>query len=150
MPAAAGVQRFAGLMPSGVYGQRASQALLDAAERAGGRVVAMQTYTREPASVRAAVGRLNLQGEYDAVLVADGSRIASLAAAAVRAGPSREARVLGTELWATEANLSDQRALHGAWFAAASNQMFDQLRARYRARYGAIHTGSPAWDMTRC
>jgi ABC-type branched-subunit amino acid transport system substrate-binding protein len=132
-----GVQRFAGLMPSGVYGQRASQALLDAAERVGGRVVAMQTYAREPASVRAAVGRLNLQGAYDAVLVADGSRIASLAAATVRAGPSREARVLGTELWATEANLSDQRALQGAWFAAASNQMFDQLRARYRARYGS-------------
>jgi ABC-type branched-subunit amino acid transport system substrate-binding protein len=129
----AGVQRFAGLVPSGVYGQRAAQALIDAVERSGGRMVAMQTFAREPAAIRAAAARLNAQSPYDAVLIADNARIAALAAPAVRDG----ARVLGTELWATEPQLSEQRALHGAWFAGAASGLFDQLSTRYRARYRA-------------
>ncbi|HEX8401733.1 MAG TPA: penicillin-binding protein activator [Allosphingosinicella sp.] len=132
-----GVQRFAGLIPSGVYGQRASGALITAVERAGGRMVAMQTYARSPASVRAAVGRLDAQSGYDAVLIADGGRMAAVAASAIRSGPSRAARILGTELWAAEADLASQSALHGAWFAAAPGGMFDQLGTRYRARYGS-------------
>jgi ABC-type branched-subunit amino acid transport system substrate-binding protein len=132
-----GVQRFAGLMPTGVYGQRASQALIAAVERAGGRMVAMQTYARQPAALRAAVSRLGMQSGYDAVLVADSSRIAASAAPAIRSGASGAARILGTELWGTETSLVGQRALHGAWFAAPPGAMFDQLSSRYRARFGS-------------
>lgn len=129
----AGVERFAGLLPTGTYGQRASQALIAAVESAGGRMVAMQTFARTPAAIRAAAVRLNAQSPYDAVLIADNARLAAAAAPVLRGG----ARILGTELWATEANLSAQAALHGAWFAAAPNSMFDRLRERYRARYGS-------------
>ena len=96
----------------------------------------MQGYERSPASLRAAVGRLSEQSGYDAVLIADGSRIAATAAPLIRSGPSSEARILGTELWNTESNLSAQVPLRGAWFATVPDTMFDQLRGRYRTRYG--------------
>src|SRR3954471_5123267 len=68
-----GLDRFAALTPSGTYGKRAAQALLDATQR-GGEVTAMETYDREPASLRAAVVRVSAKGAYDALLVADSGR----------------------------------------------------------------------------
>ena len=47
----------------------------------------------------------------------------------------RGPKILGTELWATESDLGRTPALRGAWYAAASDVMFNQLRTRYRARY---------------
>lgn len=135
---AQGLERFAGLIPAGVYGQRSSQALIASVERAGGRMVAMQTFERNPGQLRAAIGRLNGQAGYDAVLIADNSRIAATAVPAIRSGPSANARILGTELWNTETNLPAQAPLRGAWFAAVPDAMFNQLRTRYRARYGTF------------
>jgi ABC-type branched-subunit amino acid transport system substrate-binding protein len=131
-----GVQRFAALTPQGVYGRRASQAMIEAVERAGGRMVAMQEFGRTPAAMRAAVATLNGQGAYDAVLIADSGKTAAAVAALVRSGPSGRARILGTELWSTEAGLAALPALRGAWFASASDTMFNQFKTRYRARYG--------------
>jgi ABC-type branched-subunit amino acid transport system substrate-binding protein len=133
-----GMTRFAALIPQGVYGQRASQAMIAAVEQSGGRMVAMQNFDRTAAGARTAVGRLNAQGAFDAVLIADGGPSAIAAAQALKASPARNARILGTELWAAESNLSQQAALRGAWFASPSDTMFNQLRARYRARYGRI------------
>jgi ABC-type branched-subunit amino acid transport system substrate-binding protein len=126
-----GMSRFAALTPNGVYGQRAGQAMIDAVEQAGGRLVGMQSFDRDAASLRAAVTKVGAQGAYDAVLIADSGRIAALAAPMVH-GP----KILGTELWAAEGDLGRTPALRGAWYAAASDTMFNQLRARYRARYG--------------
>jgi ABC-type branched-subunit amino acid transport system substrate-binding protein len=131
-----GVERFAALVPQGVYGRRASQAMIEAVEDAGGRMIAMQEYDRAPASMRAAVGRLNGQGTFDAVLIADGGRNAATMATLIQSGPSRGARILGTELWSTETGLAKLSSLRGAWFASASDAMFNQLRNRYRTRYG--------------
>ncbi|HEV2747504.1 MAG TPA: penicillin-binding protein activator [Allosphingosinicella sp.] len=130
------VERFAGLAPDGDYGRRSSQALIAAVERSGGRVVAMQTYSGTPQSLRSAVTRLNGQSGYDAVLIADTGRAAAGAAPLIRSGPSPEAKILGTEIWKTEANLGANPALRGAWFASVPDTMFNQLRTRYRARYG--------------
>ena len=131
-----GVQRFGALVPQGVYGRRASQAMIAAVERSGGRMVGMQEYDRTSAGMRAAVSRLNEQGRYDAVLIADSGRNAAAVATFVRAGPSRAARLLGTELWGAESALPTYAPLRGAWFASPSDAMFNQLRTRYRARYG--------------
>src|SRR4051812_35056894 len=95
-----GVERFAALTPNGVYGRRAAQAMVEATR--GAHLLGMQSFDRDAAAIRAAVGRLNGQGAYDAVLVADSGRTAALALPAIRAG-SPGARILGTELWATEA-----------------------------------------------
>jgi branched-chain amino acid transport system substrate-binding protein len=123
--------RFAALTPNGVYGRRAGEAMIDIVAHAGGRLIGMQSFDRDPASIRAAVTRVSAQGAYDAVLIADSGRIAAIAAPMIR-GP----KLLGTELWATESDLGRTAALRGGWYAAASDTMFNQLRARYRTRYG--------------
>jgi branched-chain amino acid transport system substrate-binding protein len=133
----AGLEQFGAVTPTGVYGRRASQAMIDTVERSGGRLVAMQSYDAGPAGLRTAVGRLHALGTYDAVLIADGGRSAALAAPLLKTGSSAGIRLLGTELWATETSLGRTPALRGAWYASVSDNMFNQLRTRYRARYGA-------------
>ncbi|MDP9413092.1 MAG: penicillin-binding protein activator [Pseudomonadota bacterium] len=143
-----GVQRFAGLIPEGDYGVRSGQALARAVEGSGGRLVASQTFGRTPAALRSAAIRLNAQSPYDAVLIADNGRIAMSAATTIRSGPSNTARILGTELWRNETALAGSVPMRGAWFASVPNGMFDQLRTRYRARYGKIpyRLGSLGYD----
>jgi ABC-type branched-subunit amino acid transport system substrate-binding protein len=126
-----GLNRFAALTPNGVYGERAGRAMQEVVAQSGGRLVGMQSFDRDAASIRAAVTRIAAQGAYDAILIADSGRVAALAAPMLR-GP----RILGTELWATEGDLGRTPSLRGAWYAAASDVMFNQLRTRYRARYG--------------
>ncbi len=130
-----GAQRFGGLVPTGVYGQRTGQALTRAVEAAGGNLVGMQSYDRTPGNLRAAATRLNAQGRHDAVLVADSVQAALQAMPVVRA-TSPQPRLLGTELWATETNPGANVGLRGAWFAAPSDANFGAFRTRYRARYG--------------
>lgn len=129
-----GLVRFAGLNPQGVYGRRSAQAMIRAVEGAGGRLIAMQEYT--PATVRSAISQLNGQGGFDALLIADSAKGASLVATSVKASPARNARLLGTELWAADPTIGTFAPLRGAWFASPSDTMFNQFRTRYRARYG--------------
>jgi branched-chain amino acid transport system substrate-binding protein len=127
-----GVERFAALTPNGVYGRRAGEAMRDIVAHQGGRLVGMQSFDRDAASLRAAVTRIGAQGAYDAVLIADNGHVAALAAPLVKGH-----RILGTELWATEGDLGRTPSLRGAWYAAASDTLFSQLRTRYRARFGS-------------
>ena len=46
MPARQGVTNFAGLVPNGTYGERASTAFLRAVEAGHGQVLSLQTYAR--------------------------------------------------------------------------------------------------------
>lgn len=131
-----GAQRFGALVPVGIYGQRTGQALTRAVEAAGGNLVGMQSYDRTPGNLRGAATRLNAQGRYDAVLIADGAQVAVQAIPMVRA-TSPQPRILGTELWATESNLGGNVGLRGAWFAAPSDANFGAFRTRYRARYNS-------------
>ena len=128
-----GATRFAALVPTGIYGQRAAQAMLETVRDTGGRLVAIETFNRTANAVRAAAASLNAKGGADAVLIADAGRIAAVAAPALKVGP----RLLGTELWARDRTLGATPALRGAWYAAAPDARFNQLVTRYRARYGA-------------
>jgi branched-chain amino acid transport system substrate-binding protein len=127
-----GAARFGVLAPTGVYGQRASEALLAAVQRSGGEVGSLESYNRTPAAVRSAMLKLNSKGRFDAVLVADSGRIAAVAGPLVKSGT----RILGTELWGTDRTLGQTAALRGAWYAAVPNVRFNQLVTRYRAQYG--------------
>ncbi|SFR78415.1 penicillin-binding protein activator [Sphingomonas jatrophae] len=130
-----GMTRFAGLVPGGIYGRTASAVLIRAVEQAGGSVAAMQTYERQPQAIAAAVARLGRE-PYDAVLIADGARVAIQAAPLVRRGGGAKAKLLGTELWETDPAMATSAALNGAWFASVSDTMYRQLSTKYRARYG--------------
>ncbi|WP_380878259.1 penicillin-binding protein activator [Sphingomonas sp. DBB INV C78] len=131
-----GASKFAGLMPTGLYGRNASNALIHAAEASGGSVVSLQTFDRSPKSLTTAIGKLRQSGDYDAVLIADGGRIAIQAAPQIRKTGGATAQILGTELWATESTLATNPAMNGAWFASVQENMYRQLATKYRARFG--------------
>ncbi len=132
-----GVSTFAGLVPNGLYGERASTAFLRAVEGAGGQVVSLQTYGRTTGAVTAAAQRLVAKAPYDAVLVADGGAIAAAAAGAVKRGSGATTRLLGTELWNSENGIAGRPALAGAWYASVSNALYRQYAVKYRSRFGA-------------
>lgn len=131
-----GVSTFAGLVPNGLYGDRASTAFLRAVEGAGGQVVSLQTYDRTPGAVGQAVLRLNAKAPYGAVLIADSGSPAAVAAPLIKRGAGASTRVLGTELWNSEAGITAKPQLNGAWFASVSDTLYRQYATKYRARFG--------------
>lgn len=131
-----GLSRFGALVPRGVYGERSGNALLRAVEQAGGTVVSMQTFDRSPASITAAVKKLQASSSYDALLIADSGRVAIQIAPIVRKNGGASARLLGTELWNADTSLAASPVLRGAWFASVSDGLYRQLANKYRARYG--------------
>ncbi len=134
---AKGLSKFAALIPKGVYGERSGTSLLRAVEAEGGTVVSMQTFDRTPASMTAAVKKLQASSSYDALLIADSGRVAMQLAPIVRKNGGATARLLGTELWNTDRGLASTPALRGAWFASVSDGLYGQLAGKYRARYGS-------------
>lgn len=128
-----GVNRVAALIPTGVYGQRASSSLIASARAQGVTVSDIETYDRSPASLANAVRQMKAKGSYDAVLIADGARIAIQAGPLIGPGP----RLLGTELWSGEATVARSPALRGAWFAAVSDARWPQFQQSYRSRFGS-------------
>lgn len=130
-----GVNTFAALVPRGEYGERASSAFMDAVRAGGGKVLEMEAYDRSSASVTAAAKRLQAKGGFDAVLIADGGSLSAKGAAQVRAGAAKP-RILGTELWSGEKEITASPALNGAWFASVSDGRFAQFAKSYRTRFG--------------
>ena len=141
---ARGAQRIGALVPAGVYGERAAEALRSSLQASGGTLGAVETFSRSTAGVRTAANALNAKGRHDSILIADSSRIAAQAALSLKAG----SRLLGTELWGNDRTIDTNARLRGSWFAAAPDARFDQLVTRYRARYGKIpyRLGSLGYD----
>lgn len=132
-----GVSTFAGLMPVGLYGERASTAFLRAVEGAKGEVSSLQTYDRSSGSLSSAVGKLAGASPFQAVLIADGGASASTAASMIRRNrAAASARILGTELWNSETTIATRPGLNGAWFASVPDNLYRQYAAKYRARFG--------------
>ena len=130
---ASGVKRIAGLIPTGVFGQRASSALVATARDEGIAVAGVETYDRSNTSIGGAIRRLTERADFDAVLIADGPRLSMQAAPLVGNGH----RILGTELWAGDIALSRSASLRGAWFAALSDARFPRFSVTYKTRFGA-------------
>lgn len=127
-----GVNRLGALVPGGVYGQRVTAALTASARQDGLTVTGVETYARGNTSVASAVRRIKAKGPVDALLIADGPRIALTAAP--QAGGTR---LIGTELWSGDAAVAKSPAMKGAWFAAVSDRRFGQFEQSYRNRFGA-------------
>lgn len=132
-----GVTRFGALVPGGDYGQHATAALTSAVRAAGGSVVASETYDRGNTSITSAAGRLKAKGGYDAVLIADGARMAVRAAPLLKSVGGVGPRILGTELWSGESAVLATPALRGAWFASVSDARYAKFVSSYKARFGA-------------
>ena len=132
---AQGARRFAALIPGGDYGRRAAEAFTQSVARVGGTLVATERYDRGNTSIVSAAERLKAKGGYDAVLIADGARLAAMAAGAVKEGGA-QVFILGTELWSGEASLANSSAMRGAWFSAVSDQRYRQFVSSYESRFG--------------
>jgi len=131
-----GINRFAGVVASNVYGQRAQSNLTTAVRAAGGILVGIQETNGTAASAEAAARRLSQMGAIDAILVADSGRAAITIVPALRRGGLRTAKVLGTDLWNIEGTLAGSPPIYGAWFASVSDTLFTQYAAKYRDRFG--------------
>ncbi len=132
-----GATRFAAIVPDGEYGQRAAAALRTAVLDNGGTVAGVETFARGNTSIVSAASRLAARGGYDAVLVADGARLAAQAAGVLRPRGTGTVQILGTELWSGESEVTRTAALRGAWFSAISDGRFKRFSDTYKARFGA-------------
>ncbi|WP_245646800.1 penicillin-binding protein activator [Sphingomonas soli] len=132
-----GITQFAGLIPTGLYGERASTALLRSVEGTGGKVLAMETFDSRPGSMTNAVTKLG-RVPYQAILIAGSGGSAVTAAPVIRRSPGgKTARILGTELWNTDSGIGGNAVLNGAWFASVPDNYYRQYATKYRARFGA-------------
>jgi ABC-type branched-subunit amino acid transport system substrate-binding protein len=130
-----GSSRFAAIVPDGEYGQRAEAALRTAVVASGGQFVSSETYARGNTSAVSAAQRLRQHGGFDTVLIADGARIAALAAAELRPR-GVTTQLLGTELWSGESVIARTSALRGAWFSTVSDARFKRFSDSYAERFG--------------
>jgi ABC-type branched-subunit amino acid transport system substrate-binding protein len=131
-----GMNRFAGVVASNVYGQRAQSNLTTAVRAAGGVLVGIQESNGTAASADAAARRLAQLGPIDAVLIADNGRAAITTVPALRRSGLRTAKILGTDLWNIDGTLAGSSPLYGAWFASVSDTLYTQYATKYRARFG--------------
>lgn len=160
-----GVTRFAALIPSGIYGQRAATAFLRAVEANGGSVVSVVNYTRTQQKLLAAARQVTNYDKrlaaaakapalrpdgsvapvsarmppvsFQALLIADSGPVAAAFGPALAQYGAGEAIIIGTELWNNEPAIRNARGLQGAVFASVADDRFAQLSARYRERFGA-------------
>lgn len=73
---------------------------------------------------------------FQALMIADSGSLAGAFGPALAQYGAGGAKILGTELWASEPMLGNSGALRGAWFAAVPDARFQKLAARYRAKNG--------------
>ncbi|MFN3452815.1 MAG: penicillin-binding protein activator [Sphingorhabdus sp.] len=131
-----GYNRFAGVVSTNVYGQRAQSNLTSAVRSAGGTLVGIQESDGTTASADAAARRLAQLGQIDAVLIADSGRAGVALVPALRRNGMRNAKVLGTDLWNIDGSLAGSSAMYGGWFASVSDTLYAQYATKYRARFG--------------
>ena len=133
---ARGARRFAALIPNAEYGRRAEAALADRVSGRGGVVVATERYDRGNTSIVSAAERLRARGGFDTVLIADGVRLSAMAAGSLKTAGADLPRLLGTELWSGDDDLTRASALSGAWFSAVSDARYRQFVSSYEGRFG--------------
>jgi len=132
-----GRSNFALIVPEGEYGERAEAALSGAVSANGGKLIATERYSRGNTSIVSAAQRLKQRGGYDTVLIADGARLAALAAGELKPRGQGDTLLLGTELWSGEAGLTRTSALSGALFSAVSDARFKRFSDSYKTRFGS-------------
>ncbi len=135
-----GAVRFATLAPNGDYGDRSMSALQDALRNYGGSLVTSERYARGNTAIINAARRLRGRGGYDTVLIADGARLATQGATALKEAsgnvPAANTRIVGTELWSGESSLTRPEAMRGAIFAAVSDARYKRFSDSYEERFG--------------
>ena len=131
-----GSARFGVIAPTGDYGDQASSAIKEAVREYGGSLVATETYARGNTSIISAAQRLKQRGGFDTVLIADGARLAALAAGELNPRGAGTAKIMGTELLSGESGVTRTSALRGTLFSAVSDSRFKRFSDSYNSRFG--------------
>ncbi len=132
-----GSENFAAIVPEGEYGRRAEAALSAAILEHGGKMVRAERYARGNTSIISAARRVAQTGGYDTVLIADGARLAALAAGELKPRGTGAAQLLGTELWSGAGSVTRASALRGSLFSAVSDGRFKRFSDSYKSRFGS-------------
>lgn len=141
---AAGLSRFALIVPDNRYGDLISSTFRETADDLGSDVVRVERLTwRSPdysGVVRSiAVDRAGVSsrpgGGFEALMLAElGSRIANLAARLPENGIEAETQILGTGTW-EQPRTGGEPALIGGWFAVPDPALRADFERRYRENY---------------
>jgi len=131
-----GTSTFAVIAPEGGYGDTARSAVTNAVAKFGGSVVATETYARGNTSIVSAAQRLKQRGGFETVLIADGARLAALAAAELRPAGNGTTQLIGTELLSGEAGVTRTSAMRGMLFSSVSDARFKRFSDSYQGRFG--------------
>ena len=147
--ASRGKRSIAALVPDNAYGAVVEGALQQAASR-GSRIVVLERYRPDAASIAAAAARVaQAARNADAIFIADGADgVPQVVQALTAAGVDlRRLQPLGTGLW-DDPRILELPALQTGWFAAPDSAGFRNFAQRYRARYGQdpVRTATLAYD----
>jgi len=148
--ASQGRRSFAALLPQNAYGSVVEASFRGAVANAGGRIVAIETYTAADAQAKAA--RIAaIAPQIDALLIPDGGEaVASIAAALAAGGVTRDrVKLLGSGQW-DDGRVLNNPALVGSWFPAPVKQGYENFSRKYQAAYGAAppRNATLAYDGT--
>lgn len=139
---AQGRKSFAALIPDTAYGKVVEAAFQQAVASRGARVVSIERFTADQASMRAAVTRLAPAfGQSDALFVpAAADTMPALGQALHQAGyDPAKVKPLGTGVW-NDANVARVQAIQGGWFASPDTAGFNAFAGRYQARFNSAPT----------
>lgn len=148
--AARGKRSYAALIPENAYGNVVDATFRQAVARTGGRVVAVERFYPEPASVQEAVRRVGQAlPQADALFIpGEAEAVVPAAQALSTLGANlRRIQFLGTGPWDDQRIYTDS-TLQGGWFASPESAGYRGFAARYRARYGQdpLRTATLAYD----
>ena len=136
---ARGKRSVAAMIPNTAYGSVVAGAFQEIAARRGIRVVALERYAPDKASIDASVKKIaSLEGQADALLIPDnGDGMQAVGQALAANGISNsKIQMLGTGVW-DDPRVLGVKAIQGGWYAAPDKAGYNNFASRYRARYGA-------------
>ena len=145
-----GKRSFAALLPDNAYGTVVEAAFQQEVSRRGGRVLALEKYPGDPASMTEAVRRVSkAASQVDSIFIPDGADAVPQVVQALSANGVnvKQVQLLGTGLW-DDPRIFSTPALEGGSYAAPEASGFRSFSGRYRARYGQdpVRTATLSYD----
>jgi ABC-type branched-subunit amino acid transport system substrate-binding protein len=146
--ASRGKRSFAALIPEGPYGNVVDQAFRQEIAKVGGRIVAEERYSTDPAHMQDAVRRVSPAfAQADALfLPGEPESVIPLAQALATVGLSKHIQLLGTGPW-EDPRIYSNSTLQGGWFPMPAGG-YKAFAARYRKRFNQdpVRTATLAYD----
>lgn len=132
------IRSIALLAPANEYGRRVESALREEARTRGVTIVQAQLYTRSDADASAAATALAASlrsAPAQGVLIAEsGTPLRAIGTALASAGVASRARLMGTSVWAGDAQR--EPALAGGWYVAPDPTARTDFENRYQTTFG--------------